>query len=85
MRTKKNVKKSEFLSLDSKDFLKSLVVAGLVSLFSSLSELLTSSFTLDKETLAYLATGFVSGMLGYLTRNYTRNSDGKQFSREYKK
>lgn len=76
------VEKSKLLSLTTKDFIKSLVMAGFVSFFSALTEVASSDFTFDKTTLMFLLSGFVSGMLGYLTRNYTRNSDGKQFTKE---
>lgn len=74
--------KSQFGTLDTRDFWKGLYTAAFTGLTASLLELISTGFTFDKETLVFLLVGVISGISGYLTNSTFTNSENIPFTFE---
>jgi hypothetical protein len=87
-RTKKVIRKikknkgSEFGKLNMNDFWKGISTGALTGVIGALMEVGVAGLTFSKTTLLVLVGGALSGMLAYLTRKGTTNSEGKQFTTE---
>ena len=70
------------------DFLKALVVAGFSSVIGALypiisSKIQTGEFKFDWDEIGSMALGsFITGALGYLSKQLSSNSDGVPFKGE---
>ncbi len=72
--------KSSFLSLNTKDFVKGLVITVLTSVLSIIySSLQAGSLTIDWKVI--LTTGLTSA-IGYIIKNYLTNSKDEILKKE---
>jgi hypothetical protein len=88
MATKKKreeIIKSEFGRLSKDDGYKALFMAVISGALGALLEVLSSGWSLDKETLNYVLIGAITGGLGYVTKNFGTNSEDKLFKLEKKR
>jgi len=65
---------SKLFKLDWRDLVKGLVVAGLSTLFTSLTQILQVGGQIDWKQLALVA---LASCLAYLTKNFVTDSDNK--------
>jgi membrane protein implicated in regulation of membrane protease activity len=69
---------SGFLNLNTKDFIKGLIVAVLSALIAGVLQLLQAGpFTLDWATFQPIVLAAVSAGLAYLSKNLFTNSGGE--------
>lgn len=74
--------KSAFLSLNTKDFLKGLVVSVLTSVLAIVyTSLQAGSFTIDWKAVG---TAALTAALAYITKNYLTNSQDELLKKEPK-
>jgi hypothetical protein len=74
--------KSNFLSLNSKDFIKGLLVSVLTSVITIVyTSLQAGSFTFDWKAIAMAA---LTSALAYITKNLLTNSEDQVFKAEPK-
>ena len=69
---------SNFLSLNTKDFIKGMIVAVLTALFAGILELLKAGpFLLDWPTFQPIVMAAIAAAIAYLSKNLFTNSDGE--------
>jgi hypothetical protein len=74
--------KSAFLSLNTKDFLKGLVVSVLTSVLTIVyTSVQAGSFTIDWKAVGSAA---LAAALAYITKNYLTNSEDQLLKKEFK-
>lgn len=74
--------KSKFLSLNSQDFVRGLVVSTLSAVLTIVYQTIqTGSLTFDWKAIGTIA---VSSALGYIVKNLLTNSEDQVFSTEPK-
>lgn len=72
--------KSKFLSLNTKDFLKGLVVSVLTSVLTIVyTSLQTGSLTFDWK---YIGTTAITTAIAYIVKNYLTNSQDEILKKE---
>lgn len=74
--------KSNFLNLNWGDALKGLIVAVLTSVFATVTTLIQTGKLFDKTSLPIIATAALTGFLGYLSKQFLTNSEGKFLTTE---
>lgn len=79
-----NEMKSNFLKLDTKDFLKGLVLAVLTAIITALYSLVQTG-ELASINVNLVLTTAISSALAYLMKNLATNSDDKILKKEIKK
>lgn len=73
---KKAKSKSKFLKLNSRDFWRGAINAGLTTLFTSLTTALATMEKFTDFNWQAIALAGLSGLFGYLTMNLFTNSQG---------
>ena len=68
--------RSEFLTLDSRDFIRGLIVAAICTFITGLYELVAGGGTVNWITLKPVILAAVGSMISYLTTNLLTNSKG---------
>jgi len=68
--------RSKFFRLNSRDFIKGLIVTIICTLITGLYQLLASGFILNWITLKPVVIAAVGAGVSYLTKNLLTNSDG---------
>jgi hypothetical protein len=78
------MKKSNFLSLNLRDFFKGLVLAVITAVMTSAYELLQAGTLFDKESLKKVGMVALAALLAYIIKNFFSNSKGEILTPEAK-
>lgn len=68
--------RSKFLRLNSRDFVKGLIVTTICTLITGVYQLMTSGFEFNWITLKPVVIAAVGSGISYLTKNLLTNSNG---------
>jgi len=68
--------RSKFFRLNSRDFIKGLIVTIICTFITGLYQLIASGFILNWITLKPVVIAAVGAGVSYLTKNLLTNSDG---------
>lgn len=77
------MEKSKFFSLKKDDFLKGLILAVLLAVLTSATQMLKTG-GIEGINLSEILTAALIGFGGYLTKNLATNSDDKILKKEKK-
>ena len=68
--------RSEFLSLNTRDFIKGLIVVVICTFVTGLYQLLTNGLTVNWLTVKPVVIASIGSAVSYLTKNLLTNSKG---------
>jgi hypothetical protein len=74
--------RSKYLRLNSRDFIKGLIVTLFCTLITGLYQLIASGFTFNWITLKPVVIATIGAGISYLTKNLLTNSNGDFMTRD---
>jgi len=75
---------SKFLNLNTRDFIRGLIVTIICAFITGFYQLIASGFTINWMTLKPVVIAAVGAGVSYLTKNILTNSKGEFMSAEEK-
>lgn len=68
--------RSKFLRLNSRDFIKGIIVTVICTFITGLYQLIASGFTVDWVTIKPVVIAAIGAGVSYLTKNLLTNTNG---------